>query len=42
VTRVWPKNFTREVVRQHTEDSLRRLGADALDLTQFHCVPPTF
>ena len=35
----WPKNFTREAVRQHTEDSLRRLGIEALDLTQFHCVP---
>jgi len=36
----WPGNFTREVVRKHTEDSLRRLGVEALDLTQFHCVPP--
>jgi len=36
----WPGNFTREVVRQHTEDSLRRLGIEALDLTQLHCVPP--
>jgi aryl-alcohol dehydrogenase-like predicted oxidoreductase len=36
----WPQNFTREVVRQHTEDSLRRLGLEALDLTQLHCVPP--
>ena len=35
----WPANFTRAVVRQHTEDSLRRLGIDALDLTQLHCVP---
>lgn len=35
----WPQNFTRAVVRQHTEDSLRRLGIEALDLTQFHCVP---
>lgn len=35
----WPANFTREVVRRHTEDSLRRLGIDALDLTQLHCVP---
>ncbi|HVU18671.1 MAG TPA: aldo/keto reductase [Candidatus Didemnitutus sp.] len=35
----WPHNFTRDVVRQHTEDSLRRLGIDALDLTQLHCVP---
>jgi len=36
----WPQNFTREVIRRHTEDSLRRLGIDALDLTQFHCIPP--
>ncbi len=36
----WPGNFTREIVRRHTEDSLRRLGIDALDLTQLHCVPP--
>lgn len=36
----WPANFTRAAVRQHTEASLRRLGIEALDLTQFHCVPP--
>ena len=36
----WPANFTRAAVRQHTEGSLKRLGVDALDLTQFHCVPP--
>ncbi len=36
----WPKNFARDVVRRHTEDSLRRLGVDTLDLTQLHCVPP--
>ena len=35
----WPKNFTREAVRQHTEASLKRLGVDALDLTQLHCIP---
>lgn len=35
----WPGNFTREVVRRHTEDSLRRLGVETLDLTQVHCVP---
>lgn len=35
----WPQNFTREAVFQHTEDSLRRLGVEALDLTQTHCVP---
>ncbi len=36
----WPQNFTRAAVRQHTEASLKRLGVEALDLTQFHCVPP--
>jgi aryl-alcohol dehydrogenase-like predicted oxidoreductase len=36
----WPVNFTRAAVRQHTEASLQRLGVEALDLTQFHCVPP--
>ncbi len=35
----WPGNFTREVVRQHTEASLKRLGAERVDLTQLHCVP---
>ncbi len=36
----WPDNFTRQSVFQHTEDSLRRLGVEALDLTQTHCIPP--
>ena len=35
----WPQNFARDVVFQHTEDSLRRLGVEALDLTQTHCIP---
>jgi aryl-alcohol dehydrogenase-like predicted oxidoreductase len=35
----WPQNFTRDAVRAHTEGSLSRLGVDALDLTQLHCVP---
>lgn len=35
----WPKNFTRAAVREHTEASLQRLGVEALDLTQLHCVP---
>ncbi len=35
----WPGNFTRDAVRNHTEASLRRLGVDALDLTQLHCLP---
>jgi aryl-alcohol dehydrogenase-like predicted oxidoreductase len=36
----WPENFTEPTIRKHTEDSLRRLGVDALDLTQLHCIPP--
>lgn len=35
----WPANFTREAVRAHTEASLKRLGRETLDLTQFHCIP---
>jgi aryl-alcohol dehydrogenase-like predicted oxidoreductase len=35
----WPNGFTRTKVRQFTEDSLRRLGVEALDLTQLHCIP---
>jgi aryl-alcohol dehydrogenase-like predicted oxidoreductase len=35
----WPENFSRAGIRQHTESSLRRLGVDALDLTQLHCIP---
>ena len=35
----WPENFTRKTIFQHTEDSLRRLGVEAVDLTQTHCIP---
>ena len=35
----WPENFSRAGIRQHTEASLKRLGVEALDLTQFHCIP---
>ena len=35
----WPENFSRAGIRLHTEASLRRLGVEALDLTQLHCVP---
>jgi aryl-alcohol dehydrogenase-like predicted oxidoreductase len=35
----WPQNFERATMRAHTEASLRRLGVEALDLTQLHCVP---
>ncbi len=35
----WPQNFTLATMRKHTEDSLRRLQVEALDLTQLHCIP---
>lgn len=35
----WPQNFTLAAMRQHTENSLRRLQVEALDLTQLHCIP---
>jgi aryl-alcohol dehydrogenase-like predicted oxidoreductase len=35
----WPGNFTREAIFRHTEDSLRRLGVEAIDITQTHCIP---
>ncbi|MDE0838655.1 MAG: aldo/keto reductase, partial [Kiritimatiellae bacterium] len=35
----WPEAFTKEAMTQHTENSLKRLGVDALDLTQIHCIP---
>ncbi|MBC8287537.1 MAG: aldo/keto reductase [Nitrospinae bacterium] len=36
----WPDNFSQEQFRKHTENSLKRLGIETLDLTQVHC-PPT-
>ena len=36
----WPDNFSQEQFRKHTENSLKRLGLETLDLTQVHC-PPT-
>ena len=33
------KNYTLESFRKFTENSLRRLGVDELDLTQLHCAP---
>jgi len=35
----WPANFSLDALRAHTEASLRRLGVEAIDLTQLHCVP---
>jgi len=36
---VFPDQFTPENFRECTEDSLRRLGVEVLDLTQLHCLP---
>jgi aryl-alcohol dehydrogenase-like predicted oxidoreductase len=36
----WPGNFSMESFRRHTGASLKRLGVEALDLTQLHCIPP--
>ncbi|MBY0460328.1 MAG: aldo/keto reductase, partial [Gemmataceae bacterium] len=35
----WPANFDPATIREHTENSLKRLGIDRLDLTQLHCLP---
>ncbi len=35
----YPDGYTEAILRAHTEASLRRLGVDALDLTQLHCIP---
>ena len=37
---LYPDNYTEAGVRGATEASLTRLGVEALDLTQLHCVPP--
>ena len=37
---VYPDGYTAENRRACSEASLRRLGVDALDLTQLHCPPP--
>ncbi|MCG8583831.1 MAG: aldo/keto reductase, partial [Pirellulales bacterium] len=35
----WPDNFTLDVMRTHAQASAKRLGVDALDLIQLHCIP---
>lgn len=35
----WPENFRPETITAHANASLQRLGVEALDLTQTHCVP---
>lgn len=36
---LFPDGYSEANLRAATEDSLRRLGVEALDLTQLHCVP---
>ncbi len=36
---VYPDGYTEQALRRKTEDSLKRLGVECLDLTQLHCVP---
>src|SRR4051812_1414960 len=36
---MYPDGYTEAAVRAATEASLRRLGVEALDLAQLHCVP---
>lgn len=35
----WPWNFRPTTIRRHVEASLARLGVEAIDLVQLHCVP---
>jgi aryl-alcohol dehydrogenase-like predicted oxidoreductase len=35
----WPDNFHGDVMAKHVEASLGRLGVEALDLVQLHCIP---
>ena len=36
---LYPDGYTEAGLRAATEDSLRRLGVETLDLTQLHCIP---
>ncbi len=36
----YPGPYTPEVIRQHINDCRQRLGVEALDLVQLHCIPP--
>ena len=37
---LYPDGYTKEKVRANIEGSLQRLGSDAIDLVQLHCIPP--
>jgi aryl-alcohol dehydrogenase-like predicted oxidoreductase len=36
---IYPDNYTEATIRAATEESLRRLQADSIDLMQLHCIP---
>ncbi len=36
---VYPDKYTEDMMRRSAESSLERLGVDALDLLQLHCIP---
>ena len=36
---VYPDNYTEDALRRSVDASLKRLGVDALDLLQLHCIP---
>lgn len=38
----YPDKYSLQLFRQCTEDSLKRLGVEALDLTQLHCIPTDY
>ncbi len=36
---VYPNNYTKEALQSSVQASLKRLGTDAIDLIQLHCIP---
>lgn len=36
---VFPDNYTKAALRKAVQNSLKRLGVDAIDLLQLHCIP---
>lgn len=38
----YPDKYTKDILRQTVEGSLKRLGVDSLDLLQLHCIPPQY
>lgn len=38
----YPDQYSFDVLKSSTEDSLRRLGVEKIDLTQLHCIPTEY